>query len=363
MPAFKSAYLIHGDDHGRIAERRARLRALAEQQSGAQRRRAVRGGAGDARRGRDGAQRDDVRDRPAVHHRRRRRALEGQGPRRARGRARRRSRPTRRSRSSPARRAARRRPSASTMRSSKAGGDISAEQSIKPWELPKWVSARAQRARADARHRARRVRSSRHVGERQQRLLRELEKLALEFGPGATLDAITDRGADGAVGRAQGVVAGGRAAGRRRRRGDARLSHVACAGRARAGAALLDEPSGCARPTRSRAALDRGESPAQISRRLRMPPTGRRAADRRRRAAIGAEQPRATRSSTIADLELASRGGGQGGASEDTAALRAIQRDQPPEAASERYSARRRGARARRGTSCARRCCGAARRA
>jgi DNA polymerase III subunit delta len=36
MPAFKPAYLIHGDDHGRIAERRARLRAMAEQESGTQ---------------------------------------------------------------------------------------------------------------------------------------------------------------------------------------------------------------------------------------------------------------------------------------------------------------------------------------
>src|SRR5579872_6382109 len=35
-PAFKAAYLIHGDDHGRISERRARLRELAEQHSGAQ---------------------------------------------------------------------------------------------------------------------------------------------------------------------------------------------------------------------------------------------------------------------------------------------------------------------------------------
>ena len=35
MPAFKPAYLIHGDDHGRIAERRAKLRALAEAESGA----------------------------------------------------------------------------------------------------------------------------------------------------------------------------------------------------------------------------------------------------------------------------------------------------------------------------------------
>src|SRR5262249_13802096 len=34
VPTFKSAYLIHGDDHGRIAERRARLRELAESLSG-----------------------------------------------------------------------------------------------------------------------------------------------------------------------------------------------------------------------------------------------------------------------------------------------------------------------------------------
>src|SRR3954462_1423194 len=34
MASFKPAYLIHGDDHGRIAERRSRLRALAESQAG-----------------------------------------------------------------------------------------------------------------------------------------------------------------------------------------------------------------------------------------------------------------------------------------------------------------------------------------
>ena len=32
MPEFKPAYLIHGDDHGRIGERRAALRALAERE-------------------------------------------------------------------------------------------------------------------------------------------------------------------------------------------------------------------------------------------------------------------------------------------------------------------------------------------
>ena len=34
MPAFKTAYLIHGDDHGRISERRAKLRSMAETAAG-----------------------------------------------------------------------------------------------------------------------------------------------------------------------------------------------------------------------------------------------------------------------------------------------------------------------------------------
>ena len=46
MAELKPAYLIHGDDHGAIAERRAGLRALAEGEGGARRRRAARGRAG-----------------------------------------------------------------------------------------------------------------------------------------------------------------------------------------------------------------------------------------------------------------------------------------------------------------------------
>ena len=34
VPSFRAAYLIHGDDHGRIAERRASLRAMAETAAG-----------------------------------------------------------------------------------------------------------------------------------------------------------------------------------------------------------------------------------------------------------------------------------------------------------------------------------------
>ena len=87
VPAFKAAYLIHGDDHGRIAERRARLRAMAEAETGIGGRRGVRGRRLHAGGGRRRAVGDDVRDRPPVRDRRRRRALEGRRGR-AGGRAR-----------------------------------------------------------------------------------------------------------------------------------------------------------------------------------------------------------------------------------------------------------------------------------
>ena len=69
--------------------------------------------------------------------------------------------------------------------------------------------------------------------------------------------------------------------------------------------------------------LDRGEPQAQIKRRLRMPS---RAADRLiadARSSGSAQLQRALEQ--LADLELASRGGGAGATSEDTAAVRAIQ--------------------------------------
>ena len=59
-----------------------------------------------------------------------------------------------------------------------ADGDIDAENSVKPWELPKWVLARARELGLELEPDATRA-LIRHVGERQQRLLRELEKLAL----------------------------------------------------------------------------------------------------------------------------------------------------------------------------------------
>ncbi len=71
-------------------------------------------------------------------------------------------------------------------------------------------------------------------------------------------------------------------------------------------------------------AVEAGQAPAQIKRRMRMPSRAadRLIADARR---TGAERLRQA-VCEIADLELASRGGGSGGAGEDTVALIAIGR-------------------------------------
>ena len=61
----------------------------------------------------------------------------------------------------------------------KAGGQVVGQMTVKPWELAKWAREQATRLglTLDA---AARKGARRQVGERQQRLLRELEKLALE---------------------------------------------------------------------------------------------------------------------------------------------------------------------------------------
>ena len=69
----------------------------------------------------------------------------------------------------------------------KAGGDVSSEESVKPWELPKWVIAQARELNLILQPDAARA-LIQHVGDRQQRLLRELEKLAIGAGePGIGL--------------------------------------------------------------------------------------------------------------------------------------------------------------------------------
>ena len=196
--------------------------------------------------------------------------------------------------------------------------------SVKPWELPKWVMARARELGLELEPDAARALIG-HVGDRQQRLLRELEKLALGAGPGsAALDADEIEELTRVLGRAQGLVAG-RCAARRRCRPRRPDCSWRCASRESGCRGLLYWMGSRIRQAHDVAvALDAGEPPAQIKRNLRMPS---KAADRLIADAgrAGSDRLRAA-IEQIADLELASRGGapgraqrGHGDAADDSA--------------------------------------------
>ena len=318
-PSFKPAYLIHGDDHGRIGERRARLRALAESQSGVAGVELFEG---------DASTPDTVAAAlNAMTFALGRRFLIADGVERWKDKdcerlvvtlramppdttvaffAREDGRVTAPKRLADAVRAA--------------GGDIAAESNLKPWELPKWVIARAAELKLTLRPDAARA-LIHHVGERQQRLTRELEKLALEFGPGAEVDAdeIEALTAPSAELRswalADALLDGD----------PARATHVLLSLREqgeRVGGLIYWMSTRLRQAQRIAIALEAGESSAQVRSSLRMPSRAadqliaqaRDAGSERLRDAIG----------QIADLELASRGGGNAGVSEDTAALLAV---------------------------------------
>ena len=320
VPTFKPAYLIHGDDHGRIAERRARLRELAEAGSGAE---GVELFEGDASTpdavaaalnamtfaiGRrfvivDGVERWKERELDLLEA-----ALGGIAPdttvalfAREENRA--------------------KAPGRLHDAVKRAGGDVSVVENVKPWELPKWVIARAAELDLQLAPDAAKELIA-HVGDRQQRLLRELEKLALGSGPGARIDVsdVEQLAAPSAERRAwtlaDALVAGDAQAATR--------MYLALRAQGERVPGLLYWMTQRVRTAHEIAeALERGVAVAQIKRGLRMPS---RAADRliadARRA--GAE-PLETAIELLADLELTSRGGGTGTTSEDTAALRAIQ--------------------------------------
>jgi len=325
VPAFKPAYLIHGDDHGRISERRARLRALAEQESGAQGMELFEGEAATAETvaaalsamtfaiGRrfvivDGVERWKAADVQIVAP-----ALEALAAdttvvffAREEGRT--------------------KAPDGLAEAVRNAGGDVSAEQNVKPWELPKWATGQAAQLGLDLHPAAARV-LVQHVGERQQRLLRELEKLALELSADRAnpvpLDAEqVEQLTAGSAERKSWTLA------------DALVAHDgAAATRTYFELRMQGENLGgllywIAR--RLREALDvasrlaAGESAAQVRRGLRMPPkvAERFVADVQRTDVTGLREALAT----IADVELASRGGMRGGLAEDTLALAAIAR-------------------------------------
>jgi DNA polymerase-3 subunit delta len=318
-PAFKSAYLIHGDDHGRLAERRARLREIAERASGAQ---GVELFEGDRATpdtvaaalnamtfaiGRrflivEGAERWKEKDMERLEA-----ALAAIAPD---------TTVTFFAREDGRLKAPKRLHDAVR----RAGGDVSAELSVKPWELPKWAVAQARALGLELTPEAARMLVA-HVGERQQRLLRELEKLALDLAPGTPIDAdmvleLTAASAERKAWALADALLSGSAANAIRT-----LLQMRAQGERLPG--LIYWMSSRVRQAHQIAcALDRGESQAQVKSSLRMPPSAadKLIADARR---IGAERlERAI--CLIADLELASRGGGQRGAHEDTRALIAI---------------------------------------
>jgi DNA polymerase-3 subunit delta len=322
VPTFKPAYLIHGDDHGRIAERRATLRAIAESLSGPEGLELLEGEAATPEAaagvldaltlavGRrfiivDGVERWKDSDldglEAAVRHITPETTIAFFAREEGRAKA-------------PERLHA-------VVKAVK--GDISAVETVKPWELPRWVIARAAELGVELAPDGARALVA-HVGERQQRLLRELEKLALGGdGQSTVLDAeqVTRLTASSAQRRAwtvaDALVAGdGQAAVRAflelRQQGE------------RVPGLIYWISQRVRQAHEVAAALDAGEAPAQIRRRLRMPS---RAADRLIDDAGRAGVERLRRATCeIADLELASRGGGSGGAAEDTAALIALGR-------------------------------------
>jgi DNA polymerase-3 subunit delta len=335
MPELKPAYLIHGDDHGAIAERRAGLQALALKQGDAG---SVEVLAGEAATpagvaqalatmtfaiGRrvivvDGVERwkqAEVEQHlvPAL-----------------------REMPPDTTVALFAREEGRTKAPAGVHAAVKAAkGQIVEQGTVKPWELPKWAREQAARLGLALDQAAAKALVA-QVGERQQRLLRELEKLALELDvvTGAepirvSAQLIEERAAHSAERRVFALadaLVGGDARGatltylRLRRQGE-RLGGLGylMASRVREALAVALR-------------LQAGESAAEVKRTLRMPS---RAAERfvadvaradpeRLRAALG----------VLADLELDTRGGAElraarsrrSGLHEDTLALRAIAR-------------------------------------
>ncbi len=304
MPAFKPAYLIHGDDHGRVAERRGRLRALAESESGA--------GGVEVFAGDTGTPEAVALGLNAMTFAMGRRFLIVEGVERW-------SEPDVKAQLAPVlasmppettvaffacEEGRQQAPKALHAAVQAAGGDIVNERVQKAKDLPRWVMDQAQRMGLRLDGSAARALVA-QVGDRQQRILRELEKLELEHGSGAAIgvaevEASVVSSAERQVwGLVDAVVARDRRAalaayGTLRAQGEDAGRLVPLIAR------RLREVTGIA------VQLEAGAAPADVKAGLRMAPF---AADRRIREARGADAAALQAAvAAVAQLELATRG-------------------------------------------------------
>jgi DNA polymerase-3 subunit delta len=316
MAAWKPAYLIHGDAHGRISERRARLRIMAEAESGVEGVEVLEGDAVTPEAvaaalnamtfavGRrfvivDGIERwkdADVETHVVP-------VLTDMPPdttvaffAREDGRA---------------------KAPANLVALVKKTGNVAVEMTPKAKDLPQWAINEAQALGVTLERPAAQALVT-SVGERQQRLLRELEKLAIEYGPGATLGPEeVESAAHSAERQVWGLV-------------DALVARNG-AGATRAFLELRAQGESIPRlvPLMARRVrdvlaiatrLEAGEAPAQIKETIRGNPW---ATERRIKEARATDADSLRRAlEALADLEVATRGGSE--LDDDTAALRAI---------------------------------------
>jgi len=318
VPSFKPAYLIHGDDHGRVGERRAALRKVAESESGSGGVEAFDGDAAtpeaiaralDAMTfaiGRrflvvDGVERWKDAD-VAKHLVPALQAIAADTTIAFFG------RDEGRFKVCPA----------LTKAVEKAGGVVATEQTLKAKDLPRWLQSEAERLGVELdRDGAQALVGL--VGDRQQRLLRELEKLALELGPDAHIgrEVVEDAAAHSSERQVWGLV-------------DALIARD---GPAATRAFLTLNAQGesvgrlvglLARRVRDVLAitqrLEAGEAPAQIKASVKGSPWQ---ADKRIAEARRSDSDRLSRAlETLADLELASHGNSD--LDDRTEAIRAI---------------------------------------
>ena len=318
MPALKPAYLIHGDDHGRIAERRANLRALGEREGGAAGvdvlsgddatpeaaaaalasmtfaigRRVIivdgaeRFGDADVTKHLAGALADMPPDTTIAFFAREEGRLKA--------------------------------PKALAEAVKAAGGDVREEATMKARELPKWLQAEAGRIGATLDRDAAQALVA-QVGERQNRLLREVEKLAIEHGPDAhiTLEHVEAAAAHSAERQVWSLV-DALVAGDERK---ATSSFLALRAQGESMPRLVPLMARRVRDVLAIALrLEAGESPAEIKKTIKGSPW---AADRRIAEARATDADALRRAVVaLADLELGTRRASE--LAEDTLALRAI---------------------------------------